>query len=314
MAADGLKVFAGASHKGLAQEICDVLGIPLGRAHTTRFSNENLKVKIDENVRESDVFVLQTACPPLSENIVELLILLDALKHSSARRVTAVLPYFPYARSDKKDEPRISITARLMADMLATAGADRVLTVDLHSPQIQGFFSMPADQLSGVPVLCERLKRDDLTNTVVVAADVGEAKDAGRYAKRLDLPIAFIDKRRTGDDEKARPAAVIGEIKGKDCLLVDDEIATGGTIFSATDFLLSQGAASVQAAIVHPVLSGRAIERLNASSLARMLVTNTIPVPADKQSPKIETLSIAPLLATAITHIHDGRSVSELFS
>ena len=314
MAADGLKVFAGASHKGLAQETCDVLGIPLGRAHTTRFSNENLKVKIDENVRESDVFVLQTACPPLSENIVELLILLDALKHSSARRVTAVLPYFPYARSDKKDEPRISITARLMADMLATAGADRVLTVDLHSPQIQGFFSMPADQLSGVPVLCDRLKRDDLTNTVVVAADVGEAKDAGRYAKRLDLPIAFIDKRRSGDDEKARPAAVIGEIRGKDCLLVDDEIATGGTIFSATDFLLSQGAASVQAAIVHPVLSGRAIERLNASSLARMLVTNTIPVPADKQSPKIETLSIAPLLATAITHIHDGRSVSELFS
>ena len=314
MAADGLKVFSGSSHPELAREICDCLGIPLGRAHTTRFSNENLKVKIDENVREEDVFVVQTACPPLSENIVELLILLDALKHSSARRVTAVLPYFPYARSDKKDEPRISITARLMADMLATAGADRVLTVDLHSPQIQGFFSMPADQLSGVPVLCERLKRDDLTNTVVVAADVGEAKDAGRYAKRLDLPIAFIDKRRSGDDEKARPAAVIGEIRGKDCLLVDDEIATGGTIFSATDFLLSQGAASVQAAIVHPVLSGRAIERLNASSLARMLVTNTIPVPADKQSPKIETLSIAPLLATAITHIHDGRSVSELFS
>jgi ribose-phosphate pyrophosphokinase len=314
MAADGLKVFAGASHKQLAQEICDALGIPLGRSHTKRFSNENLKVKIDENVRESDVFVVQTACPPLSENIVELLILLDALKHSSARRVTAVLPYFPYARSDKKDEPRISITARLMADMLATAGADRVLTVDLHSPQIQGFFSMPADQLSGVPVLCDRLKREDLSNTVVVAADVGEAKDAGRFAKRLDLPIAFIDKRRTGDDEKARPVAVIGEVRGKDCLLVDDEIATGGTIFSATDFLLSQGAASVQAAIVHPVLSGRAIERLHASKLVRLLVTNTLPLPPEKQSPKIEALSMAPLLATAITHIHDGRSVSELFS
>ena len=314
MAADGLKVFSGSSHPELAREICDALGIPLGRAHTTRFSNENLKVKIDENVREEDVFVVQTACPPLSENIVELWILLDALKHSSARRVTAVLPYFPYARSDKKDEPRISITARLMADMLATAGADRVLTVDLHSPQIQGFFSMPADQLSGVPVLCERLKQDDLSNTVVVAADVGEAKDAGRFAKRLDLPIAFIDKRRAGDDEKARPVAVIGEIKGKDCLLVDDEIATGGTIFSACDFLLSQGAASVQAAIVHPVLSGRALERLNASRLRRLLVTNTIPVPPEKRSPKFEILSIAPLLATAITHIHDGRSVSELFS
>ncbi|HXU73201.1 MAG TPA: ribose-phosphate pyrophosphokinase [Polyangia bacterium] len=314
MAGDGLKVFSGASHPGLAREICKELGIELGKSHTTRFSNENLKVKIDENVREVDVFVVQTACPPLSENIVELLILLDALKHSSARRVTAVLPYFPYARSDKKDEPRISITARLMADMVATAGADRVLTVDLHSPQIQGFFSMPADQLSGVPVLCDRLLRDDLTNTVVVAADVGEAKDAGRFAKRLDLPIAFIDKRRTGDDEKARPAHVIGDVKGKDCLLVDDEIATGGTIFAATEFLLNQGARAVRAAVVHPVLSGRAIERLNASRLDRLLLTNTIPIPADTQSPKIEVLSIAPLLATAITHIHDGRSVSELFS
>jgi ribose-phosphate pyrophosphokinase len=311
MAADGLKVFSGSSHPGLAREICEALGIPLGRAHTTRFSNENLKVKIDENVREEDVFVVQTACPPLSENIVELLILLDALKHSSAKRVTAVLPYFPYARSDKKDEPRISITARLMADLLATAGADRVLTVDLHSPQIQGFFSMPADQLSGVPVLCERLKQNDLANTVVVAADVGEAKDAGKFAKRLDLPIAFIDKRRTGDDEKARPAHVIGDVVGKDCLLVDDEIATGGTIFAATDFLLDHGARSVSAAVVHPVLSGRASERLNASRLAKLLVTNTIPISV--ASPKLEVLSMAPLLATAITHIHDGRSVSQLF-
>ena len=312
--ADGLKVFSGASHPELAHEICHVLGLPLGRAHTMRFSNENLKVKIDENVREQDVFVVQTACPPLSENIVELLIMLDALRHSSARRVTAVLPYFPYARSDKKDEPRISITARLMADLVATAGADRVVTVDLHSPQIQGFFSMPADQLSGVPVLCAALKRGDLSNTVVVAADVGEAKDAGRFAKRLDLPIAFIDKRRTGDDEKARPAHVIGDVVGKDCLLVDDEIATGGTIFSATDFLLDRGARSVSAAVVHPVLSGRASERLNASRLTRLLVTNTIPIAHEKRSPKIEVLSMAPLLATAITHIHDGRSVSELFS
>jgi ribose-phosphate pyrophosphokinase len=312
--ADGLKVFAGSSHPGLAREICDELGIGLGRAHTTRFSNENLKVKIDENVREQDVFVVQTACPPLHENIVETLILLDALKHASAKRVTAVLPYFPYARSDKKDEPRISITARLMADLLATAGADRVLTVDLHSPQIQGFFSMPADQLSGVPVLCERLKNSDLSNTVVVAADVGEAKDAGRFAKRLDLPLAFIDKRRAGDDEKARPAHVIGDIVGKDCLLVDDEIATGGTLFGATEFLLDRGARSVSAAVVHPVLSGRASERLATSRISRLLVVNTIPIPADKQSPKLEVLSMAPLLATAITHIHDGSSVSELFS
>jgi ribose-phosphate pyrophosphokinase len=308
----GLKVFSGASHVALAREICKELEIPLGRSHTTRFSNENLKIKIEENVREQDVFVVQTACPPLSEHIIELLILLDALKHSSAKRVTAVLPYFPYARSDKKDEPRISITARLMADMLATAGADRVLTVDLHSPQIQGFFSIPADQLTAVPVLCERLKQGDLSNTVVVAADVGEAKDAGRFAKRLDLPIAFIDKRRVGDDEKAQATNVIGDIVGKHCLLVDDEMATGGTIFAATEFLLDRGAASVSAAVVHAVLSGRAIDRLSASRLTRLLVTNTIPITA-KPPAQIEVLSVAPLLATAIAHIHDGDSLSELF-
>ncbi len=309
-----LKVFAGASHPDLAVEICHHLEIPLGRAHTTRFSNENLKIKIEENVREQDVFVVQSACPPLSEHIIELLIMLDALRHASAQRVTAVIPYFPYARSDKKDEPRISITARLMADMLATAGANRVLTVDLHSPQIQGFFSIQADQLTGVPALCDRLRESDLSNTVVVAADVGEAKDAGRFAKRLDLPLAFIDKRRSGDDENAKAAHVIGDIIGKDCLLVDDEIATGGTIFSATEFLLERGARTVSAAIVHPVLSGKAHEKLAASRLTRLLVTNTIPIPPAKMSPKIEVLSLAPQLATAITHIHDGRSVSELFS
>ena len=309
-----LRVFAGSSHRALAQEICDCLGIPLGRSHVVRFSNENLKIKIDENIREKDVFVVQTSAPPLSENIVELLILLDALKHASARRVTAVLPYFPYARSDKKDEPRISITARLMADLLATAGADRVLTVDLHSPQIQGFFSTPSDQLTAVPVLCERLRLADLKDTVVVAADVGEAKDAGGFAKRLKLPIAIIDKRRTGDDDKAHIRAVIGDVRGKHCLIVDDEIATGGTIFSATDFLLGEGALSVSAAVVHPVMSGDAYQRLAGSRLQRLLVTNTIPLDGKKPpSDKIELLSVAPLLAEAITRIHDGRSVAEIF-
>jgi len=308
---DGLKVFAGSSHPALTQEICKCLGIAPGGVTTTRFSNENLKVKIDENVREQDVFVVQTAAPPLSENIVELLILLDALRHASARRVTAILPYFPYARSDKKDEPRISITARLMADLLATAGANRVLTMDLHSPQIQGFFSMPADQLTAVPVLCERLRETGVAGAVVVATDVGETKDAGHFARRLDLPIAIIDKRRSGHDERAEAVAVIGDIEGKRCLLVDDEIATGGSIFSATDFLLDHGALSVSAAVVHPVLSGRAIERLAASRLERLFVTNTIPL--RHTSAKIEVLSVAPLLAEAITRIHDGRSVSALF-
>jgi ribose-phosphate pyrophosphokinase len=308
---DGLKVFAGSSHPALGQEICKGLGIALGALTTTRFSNENLKVKIEENVREQDVFVVQTAAPPWSENIVELLILLDALRHASARRVTAVLPYFPYARSDKKDEPRISISARLMADLLATAGANRVLTMDLHSPQIQGFFSMPADQLTAIPVLCERLREAGVAGAVVVATDVGETKDAGHFARRLDLPIAIIDKRRSGDDERAEAVAVIGDIEGKRCLLVDDEIATGGSIFSATDFLLDHGALSVSAAVVHPVLSGRAIERLAASRLERLLVTNTIPL--RQASAKVEVLSVAPLLAEAITRIHDGRSVSALF-
>src|SRR5207247_1003849 len=191
---------------------------------TVRFSNENLKVKIEENVREQDVFLVQPSCPPVSEGIVELLILLDALKSASARRVTAVLPYYPYARSDKKDEPRISITARLMADLVATAGANRVLTIDLHSPQIQGFFSMPADQLTAVPVLCERLRADGLEEAIVVAADVGEAKDAAVFAKHLGLPIAIIDKRRSGAEELAEAVAVIGDVRGKRCLLVDDEI------------------------------------------------------------------------------------------
>jgi ribose-phosphate pyrophosphokinase len=308
---DGLKVFAGSSHPALAEEICKRLDCPLGAVSTTRFSNENLKVRIEENVREQDVFVVQTAAPPLSENIVELLILIDALRHSSARRVTAVLPYFPYVRSDKKDEPRISITARLMADLLAAAGADRVLTVDLHSPQIQGFFSMPADQLTAVPVLCARVREAGLDDVVVVAADVGEAKDAGRFARGLDRPIAVIDKRRSGDDERAEAVAVIGDVANKRCLLVDDEIATGGTLFSATEFLLEHGARSVSAAVVHPVLSGRALERLAASRLERLLVTNTIPLPT--ASPKIEVLSVAPLLAEAIARIHDGRSLSALF-
>jgi len=313
MATDGLRIFSGSSHPQLAKEICECLNIPPGRLHTVRFSNENLKVKIDENVREQDVFVVQTSCPPLSEHIIELFILIDALKHASARRVTAVLPYFPYARSDKKDEPRISVTARLMADLLKTAGADRVLTVDLHSPQIQGFFSMPADQLTAVPVLCEALKARGLTDTTVVAADVGESKDAGRFAKLLNLPLAIIDKRREGDSERVQARELIGEVRGKHALIVDDEIATGGTIFAATDFLLQCGAKSVSAAVVHPVLSGRAYERLAVSKLERLLVTNSIPLAAPNPTLKIEVMSVAPLIAEAIARIHDGRSVSELF-
>lgn len=314
MSPSDLKVFAGSAHPRLAEAICSSLGISLGRSRTTRFSNENLKVKIEENVREQDVFVIQPSCPPVSEGLIELLIMLDALKSASARRVTAVLPYYPYARSDKKDEPRISITARLVADLLQTAGADRILTLDLHSPQIQGFFHVPADHLTAIPLLCQALRRrPELRDAVVVAADVGEAKDAGRFAKRLDLPLAIIDKRRYSDDERAHAVHLVGDVTGRTCLLVDDEIATGGTLVEAAKFLIQAGARAVQAAVVHPVLSGNAVARLRASPISRLTVTDTIPLGPPKQDPRIDVLSVAPLLAEAITRIHDGRSVSDLF-
>src|SRR6186713_3010018 len=306
----GLKVFSGSSHPTLAQEICDQIGIPLGRASTKRFSNENLKIRIEENVREQDVFVVQTACPPLSEHIVELLIMLDALKHSSAKRVTAVIPYFPYARSDKKDEPRISITARLMADLLETAGADRVLTMDLHSPQVQGFFRIPADQLSAVPLLIEHLRRKDIKDAVVVAPDAGEAKDAARVAKSLNVSLAIIDKRRFGDDEKARATSMVGDVKGKHAIIIDDEIATAGTMVEAVEFVRLQGATGVTVMGVHPVLSGQAPERLRGAQVDEYVFSDSVPIPENKMNPRITVISVAQLIAEAILRIHDGRSLS----
>jgi len=314
-----IRVFSGTSHPALAGAIADHLGISLGQAKILKFTNENIKVKIQENVREADVFVVQTSAPPVNEGLMELLILIHALKYASARRITAVIPYYFYARSDKKDEPRISITAALVADLLQAAGADRVLTLDLHSPQVQGFFRIPADQLTAVPLLCDHMKaRDDFRDAVLVAADVGEAKDAGRAAQRLQLPLAIIDKRRTGDDEKAIAVEIIGDIKGKRAILADDEIATGSTILQATEILLDRGAREVEVMAVHPVFSGQAVERLAASPLARLTVTDSIPVPLEKKArggfeKKLTVLPVASLLADAIGRIHDGRSVSQLF-
>jgi ribose-phosphate pyrophosphokinase len=308
-----LQVFAGSSHPGLARAICEELGLSQGRCFIRRFSNENIKVKIEENVRGSDTFVVQTSCPPVSEGIIELLIFIDALKHASAGRITAVLPYYPYARSDKKDEPRISITARLMADLLEAAGADRVLTMDLHSPQIHGFFRIPVDHLTATGVLCGHFLERGLQGWVLVAPDAGEAKDAGRYAKRLDIPLAIIDKRRYGDDENARAIHIIGEVGGKECLVVDDEVATAGTLMETVRILLDNGAAGVTAGVVHPVLSGPAPERVRQSSLRELVVTDTIPIPESNRCDKIRVLTVAHLFAQAIERIHDGRSVSSLF-
>ncbi len=309
-----LKIFSGSSHPELAKAICEYNEIPLGASEIIKFSNENIMVRLLENVRGSDVFVVQTSCPPVNEGIMEMLIMIDALRYASAERITAVIPYFPYARSDKKDKPRISITARLMADLLQTAGAHRVLTMDLHSPQIQGFFHVPIDQLIAAPLICDYFRNKDLSNAVLVAGDVGESKSIGRYANRLNLPIAIIDKRRDGDDEKARAVHLIGDVQGKDALIIDDEIASGGTLLEAVQFLKRYGVNSVSAAAVHPVLSGRAVERLHQIELDELVVTNTIPL-GGKQSQydKFKVLSVAPLLGDAIMRIHNGDSVSKLF-
>ena len=309
-----LKIFSGQSHRSLAEEVCYFLDVPLGKSRVVKFSNENLMVQIEENVRNCDVFVIQTSAPPVNEGIMELLITIDALKNASAGRVTAVLPYFPYARSDKKDKPRISITARLIADLLQTAGADRVLTMDLHSPQIQGFFHIPVDQLKAVRLICEYYqKRGDMSDYVLVAGDAGEAKELGAYANRLNLPMAIVDKRRYGDDEKPKAVNVIGDVEDKHCLIVDDEVASGGTLIEAANFLVKRGAASVEATCVHPVLSGNAVAKITDSPINRLVVTDSIPT-LGKTFPKLDVLPVAPLFAKAIRRIHDGDSVSDLFS
>lgn len=311
---NAIRIISGSAHPAFAEKICEKIGVSLCKTEVVRFSNENILVQIGENVRETDVFVIQPSCPPVSDGLVELLITIDTLKHASARRITAVLPYFPYVRSDKKDRPRISISARLMADLLETAGANRVLTMDLHSPQVQGFFRIPSDQLAAAPILCDHLRETrDLTDYVLVAGDVGEAKEIGGYANRLNLPIAVVDKRRDGDDEKPRAVNLIGEVEGKRALLIDDEIASGGTLMEATAFLLDRGAVSVEAAAVHPVLSGQSISRIAESPLRSVVVTDTIPLPKEKQIDKIETCSVTGLFADAIKAIHDGSSISGLF-
>ncbi len=311
---NGLKVFAGSSHPAFARAICDHLNTELGASHTVKFSNENLLCQVEENVRGHDVFVVQTSASPVHEHLFELLIMIDALRSASAARVTAVMPYIPYIRSDKKDRPRISITARLVADLLKTAGADRVLTMDLHSPQAQGFFRMPVDQLLGAGPLCERLRREDRSEWVLVAADAGEAKDLGRFANRLDLPMAIIDKRREGDDENPRAVSLIGDVEGKVAVVVDDEIASGGTLCEAADFLEERGATKVLATATHPIFSSNTGERLEDAFLENVIVTDTVPLSErDRASDSVEVISVAPLFAEAIARIHDGRSVSKLF-
>ena len=311
---DELRVFAGQSNPGLADEICACLGLARSSLTVSRFTNDNLSVQIDENVRERDVFVVQAFTEPASDHILELLITLDALRSASARRITAVIPYFSYGRSDKKDAPRISIAGRLIADLLRTAGADRVLTMDLHAEQVHGFFSIPVDHLTAIPLVAEHIESTcELANAVVVATDAGGAKRAGKFASRLGVPLAIIDKRRVSDTE-VRQGHVVGDVKGKDAVVFEDEIATGGTMAETARTLAGAGARRVLAGATHGVLVGGAIDNLRESAIAAFTVTNTVAVPKSKRLDKITVLSVAPLLAEAIRRIHTGESVGALFA
>lgn len=311
---DELRVFAGGSNPELTDEICTCLGISRSSLTTSRFSNDNLSVQIDENVRERDVFVVQALTEPASDRIVELLITLDALRSASARRITAVIPYFSYARSDKKDAPRISIAGRLIADLLKTAGANRVLTMDLHAEQVHGFFSIPVDHLTAIPIVAEHIaKTCDMANAVVVASDAGGAKRAGKFASLLSVPLAIIDKRRVSDTE-VRQGHVVGDVAGKDAIVFEDEIATGGTLVETARTLEQAGAKRIYAGATHGVLVGDAVGRLADSPIESLTVTNTVQVPPAKRVPKMTVLSVAPLMAEAIRRIHTGESVGALFA
>jgi len=308
-----LKVFTGNTHPELAQHICDYLTTPLGQAEVFQFSNENTFVRILENVRECDVFILQPIASPVNTSLVELLIMIDAVKRASARRITAVVPYFGYGRTDKKDQPRVPITARLVADLITVAGAHRLLTVDLHAPQIQGFFNIPVDELTALPLLGDYFEEKALSDLVVVATDVGITKRARDLAARLDTPLAIIEKRRIGNQDRSETLNVIGEVAGMRALTIDDEIDTAGSLVNAVDALLEAGATEVYACCTHPVLSGQAVERLSGSPVREVVVTDTIAVPQGKRTGKLTVLSIAALLGEAIRRIHLGLSVGAMF-
>ncbi|MCD6300391.1 MAG: ribose-phosphate pyrophosphokinase [Dehalococcoidales bacterium] len=310
---DEIKVFTGNAHPALAQAVADYLDIPLGRCEVFEFSNENIFVRILENVRERDTFVIQPLCSPVNKSLVELLIMLDALKRASAERITAVVPYYGYGRTDKKDQPRVPITARLVADLLTVAGANRLLTVDLHAPQIQGFFNIPVDELTALYILSNYFKEKALDNLVVVATDIGISKRARDFAAKLNAPQAIMEKRRVGNVDKTETLNVIGEVEGKVALTVDDEIDTGGSLLSVVSTLKEHGAKEIYSCCTHPIFSGPATERLASCPAEEIVVTNTVPVTGNKKLDKVKVLSIAPLLGEAIRRIHTGQSIGAMF-
>jgi ribose-phosphate pyrophosphokinase len=310
---DELKVFTGNAHPALAQAVTEYLGIPLGKCEVFEFSNENIFVRILENVRQRDVFVIQPLCSPVNKNLVELLIMLDALKRASAGQITAVVPYYGYGRTDKKDQPRVPITARLVADLLTVAGANRLLTVDLHAAQIQGFFNIPVDELTALYLLSNYFKDRDFDDLVVVATDIGISKRARDLAACLNAPLAIMEKRRVGNVDQAETLNVIGEVEGRVALTVDDEIDTAGSLVGVVSALQKQGVKEVFACCTHPIFSGPAIQRIASCPVKEVVVTDTVPVTGDKKLDKITVLPIAPLLGEAIHRIHTGLSIGAMF-
>ena len=313
MAAKELKIFCGNANRELTEEIGEYLGIPLGEARVSHFRDGEIAIQINESVRGADVFVIQPTCNPANDNIMELLILIDGLRRASARRITAVMPYYGYARQERKARARDPITAKLMANLITTAGADRVVTMDLHAPAIQGFFDIPVDHLLGVPILAEYFRQKELTDICVVSPDLGGVTRARNFAERIGASIAIIDKRRP-EPNVSEIMHVIGDLEGKTVVMIDDIIDTAGTITQGAQALLERGAKEVYACCTHPVLSVPAIERLEKSVLKEVVVTNTIPLTPEKKIARIKVLSVAPLLGEAMVRIHEDLSVSKLFS
>ncbi len=308
-----LSIFSGNASPTFARAVAECLGVPLGRADVFEFSNENIFVRVVDVVREQDVFVVQPTCSPVSKSILELLIMVDALKRASAARITAVIPYYGYSRTDKKDQPRVPISARLIADLITVAGANRVLTMDLHAGQIQGFFSIPVDELTALNMITRYFREKHLQSVVVVAPDLGTAKKARNFAEKMGAPLAVIEKRRLGNESKTQVLNVIGEVKGRQAIVIDDEIDTAGSLMDACRVLEQSDISEIYACCTHAVLSGPAIERIRNSSLKELVVTDTCPLPEHKRLDKIVTVTVAPLFAETIKRIHDGGSVGALF-
>ncbi|NWF68384.1 MAG: ribose-phosphate diphosphokinase [Chloroflexi bacterium] len=310
----GLRLFCGSASQALGHEIASYLKIRPGNYTRTVFSNENIFIRLNESVRGKDVYLVQTMASPIHDNFMEMLIMIDALKRDSAKRINVIFPYMAYARSDKKDQPRVPITARLIANLIETAGANRYITVDLHAGQIQGFFNIPGDALTAFYLLCDHIKEKNIENLAVAAADLGFAKQGRNWAERLKAPLVIVEKRRRDNTGASEALTIIGDVEGKNVLLVDDEVLTGGSVVNAVNALRRAGARDIYVAFSHALLSGSAVEKLASLHLKEIIVSNTLPVPQEKILPNMKVLSVAPLLAEVITRAHEGRSVGELFN